>query len=547
MVTPFRFLLKNKKTMKFTELELNKQLLDAINEIGFSEMTPIQEKAIPEGLKGKDITGLAQTGTGKTISFLVPIIQKILSEDSIGPSALILAPTRELVLQICEEAKRLLKFTDKKIATIIGGTGYKEQEKELSENSDIVVATPGRLIDHIKSGKLKLKNIKFFVLDEADRMFDMGFIKDIRYVMKQCPPEKQVLLFSATLSYYVIRLATEYLKDPVEIKIESDKIVTDNIEQSLVHLGRDEKIPYLINNILNDKEEGLGIIFTNLKVMVPEIVNTLRRFGIPVTGISSLLDQKKRIRLLKDFKLGKYKFMVATDVASRGIDVDNIKVVYNFDLPGDIENYVHRIGRTARAGKKGRSISFCSERDYEELDKIEKFIGNKLKSMEVNENELKLPVGNFEKFVPQGESDSADFMETKSKFKDNNFKNKNSSKREPAGQKNSSYKKQGKFRQDKPKKEYIHPVDEAMNLLQKADSVLEKEKGKTKPFQKQQQNRKPNPDFKKDYTKIETSDLPPKNEYDKSKRNLFDINDYKEEDKRKKTIWSRLKSIIGLN
>ena len=548
MVTPFRFLLKIKKTMKFTELELNNLLLDAIKEIGFSDMTPIQEKAIPEGLKGKDITGLAQTGTGKTISFLVPIIQKILTENKVGPTALILAPTRELVLQICDEAKRLLKFTDKKIATIIGGTGYKEQEKELSDRADIVVATPGRLIDHIKSGNLDLKNIKFFVLDEADRMFDMGFIKDIRYVMKHCPPEKQVLLFSATLSYYVIRLATEYLRDPVEIKIESEKIVTENIDQSLVHLGRDEKIPYLINNILNDKEDGLGIIFTNLKVMVPEIVNTLRKYGIPVTGISSMLDQKKRIRLLKDFKLGKYKFMVATDVASRGIDVDNIKVVYNYDLPGDIENYVHRIGRTARAGKKGRSISFCSERDYEELDKIEKYIGNKLNSLTVKDTELVLPVGDFEKFVPSGESDSGEFIDKKKKQKDSNFKNSKNSKRDAfnSNKKTFSQNKPGKFKQEKPRKEYVNPVEEAINLVQKADSVLEIEKGKNKQFNKTPNERKPRQEHRKDFEKVNNFEPTSNSNYDKTKRNLFDINDHKQDEKKSKSLWSKLKSLIGL-
>jgi ATP-dependent RNA helicase RhlB len=532
--------------MKFNELSLNKNLQAAIDDIGFSEMTPIQELAIPEGLKGKDITGLAQTGTGKTISFLVPIINKIYEENLSGTIALILAPTRELVLQICDEAKRLVKYSDIKVATIIGGTGYKEQEKELSQKSAIIVATPGRLIDHIKSGNLDLKSIKFFVLDEADRMFDMGFIKDIRYVMKYCPADKQVLLFSATLSYYVIRLANDYLRDPVEIKIEHDRVVTDNIEQSIIHLGRDEKIPFLVNKILKDNDEGLGIIFTNLKVMVPEIVNTLRNYGIAITGISSMLDQKKRIRLLKDFKLGKYKYMVATDVASRGIDVENIKVVYNYDLPGDIENYVHRIGRTARAGKKGKSISFCSERDYEELEKIEKFIGNKLNVTEVDESDLKLPLGEFQRFIPHGESDSAEFLDRKKNSKENfNNKNNRNNKKEKVHSK-GKFKKDFKDKNERPKKINLNPVDEALSLLQKADSVLEIEKGSVKKsFKPKFEKKSKSEDISKEIYKPKEKSAE-SNNYDKSKRNLFDINDVKKDDNKRKSIWGKLKSLLGL-
>ncbi|MCB1180280.1 MAG: DEAD/DEAH box helicase, partial [Leptospiraceae bacterium] len=377
--------------MKFEELEIHESLKNVIQKIGYTDLTPIQEKAIPVALTGKDLTGLAQTGTGKTFSFLVPIIHTLFTEKPPGPIALILAPTRELVIQIAEEARKLLQGSDYKVSTIIGGTGYKEQEKEISENTELIVATPGRLIDHIKSGILNLSKIRYFVLDEADRMFDMGFIKDIRYVMKKCPPEKQVMLFSATMSYYVIRLASDYLKDPVEVKIDTDTIVTENIDQKLVHLARDEKMAYLINSIKKENIEGLGIIFTNLKVMVPEIVNVLTKAGIRITGISSMLDQKKRIKLLKDFKLGKHQFMVATDVASRGIDVENIDIVYNYDLPMDTENYVHRIGRTARAGKQGISISFCSERDYTELEKIERFLDYKIPVIPVDEEMLIIP------------------------------------------------------------------------------------------------------------------------------------------------------------
>ncbi|MBP7284147.1 MAG: DEAD/DEAH box helicase [Leptospiraceae bacterium] len=544
--------------MKFEELKINENMLRVFNEIGYVELTPIQEKSIPFGLEGRDITGLAQTGTGKTLAFLIPIVNKILNENPEGPVALILAPTRELVMQICDEARRLLKYSDKKVSTIIGGTDYKEQLQDIEDKTEIIVATPGRLIDHIKSGKLSLANISFFVLDEADRMFDMGFIKDIRYVMKKCPDNKQVMLFSATLSYYVIRLASEYLRDPVEVSIASDTVVTENIDQKLIHLGRDEKLPYLVNMILNDTEEGLGIIFTNLKMMVPDIVSRLSRFGIPATGISSLLDQKKRVRLLKDFKFGKYKYMVATDVASRGIDVDNIKVVYNYDLPMDTENYVHRIGRTARAGKKGRSVSFCSERDYAELEKIEKFLGNKLDTMQVEEAYLKFPQGDFTPFIGEKLKGEINPNQTNKPNRNSNYKGKNSfppkkrdensfpPKRREEGAREDKFKKD-KFKKAKPahfKKEPINPLEEAKLYLQKADSVLGSEKPKAviHPSKKETHI---NQKEKVHRVKPQKPYEPKKENYDKSKRNLFDINETNHEVKKPVSIWKKIKSIFG--
>ena len=259
-----------------------------------------------------------------------------------------------------------------------------------------------------------------------------------------------------------------------------------------------------------------------------------------------MLDQKKRIRLLKDFKLGKYKYMVATDVASRGIDVEKIKVVYNYDLPGDIENYVHRIGRTARAGKKGKSISFCSERDYEELEKIEKFIGNKLNVTEVDENDLKLPKGEYQRFIPHGESDSVEFLDRKKSTKDNyNNKNNRNNKKDKIQHK-GKFKKEFKDKIERPKKQNINPVDEALSLLQKADSVLQVEKENLKkPFkQKQERKIKTAESNKNIYIPKEENNV--NSIYDKSKRNLFDINDIKKDDNKKKSIWGKLKSLVGL-
>ncbi|MCZ8158004.1 MAG: DEAD/DEAH box helicase [Leptospira sp.] len=383
--------------MKFTELPFHEKIHQALEKIGYSELTPIQEKSIPFAMEGKDVTGLAQTGTGKTMAFLLPTLHRLLSstEEEPIPYALVLAPTRELTIQIAEEAKKLLQFTEFGVATIIGGTDYRSQEEALGNKACIIVATPGRLIDFVKNHGLSLDAVKVVILDEADRMFDMGFVMDLKYIFHKCKNRKQSLLFSATLSYEVVRLASKYLIDPIEVHINPEKVITERIDQTLLHLGRDEKLPYLVNSLLNYPIEGLGIIFTNYKMNIPKIVSTLRKYGVTATGLSSELDQKKRIRLLRDFKAGKYKYLIATDVASRGIDIENIDVVYNYDLPQDAENYVHRIGRTARAGRKGSSIGFCSETDYTELERIEKYLNSKLPVAEVKEDYLSFPQGDF--------------------------------------------------------------------------------------------------------------------------------------------------------
>ncbi len=385
--------------MKFTELEIHPDLMRAIDELGFTDLTPIQEKSLKPALDGRDIAGISQTGTGKTVAFLLPILHRIMTEDLAAPAALIIAPTRELCLQISEEAEHLTKHHPISVCAVYGGEGYERQEARLRENPAVIAATPGRLIDYIRQGKLNMGNLKFLVLDEADRMFDMGFIRDIRFIMKRAPEGVQTMLYSATLSYYVIRLAGEYMKDPEEVRIEAETVAIDKIEQQLLHLGRDEKRNYLANQILR-AENPRAIVFTNLKIMVPNIVNNLRAFGIAAVGISSLLDQKKRVRLLKEFKLGKFSVLVATDVASRGLDVDDVTHVFNYDLPMDGESYVHRIGRTARAGKSGISISYCSESDYEALPKIERYLGQKIPVIPLDETMLGRPPGEF---VPFGE------------------------------------------------------------------------------------------------------------------------------------------------
>ncbi|TGK02634.1 DEAD/DEAH box helicase [Leptospira langatensis] len=552
--------------MKFEELNLEPNLQKAIQEAGFVELTPIQEKAIPPGIEGKDVTGLAQTGTGKTVAFLVPTIHTILSKGIQGISTLILAPTRELVIQISEEAEKLLKHTDYRVVSIIGGTDYKTQNRDLEGLNGLIVATPGRLIDLARSGTANLDKVEFFILDEADRMLDMGFINDIRWLLHKCKNRKQTLLFSATLSVEVMRLAYRFMNEPVEIQINPDKLITERIDQKLVHLGREEKMPYMVNSILGQAMEGQGIIFTNFKANIPKIVYSLRKYGIPITGISSDLDQKKRLRLMRDFKSGKFKFMVATDVASRGIDVENIEVVFNFDLPQDTENYVHRIGRTARAGRVGRSISFCSESDYVELEKIEKYLKQKIDVIPVEEETLIFPSGEFQVFVGGDAFDNAPVERNgnRGQGRDWNSKKprKDFSQNGGRGEKNwnrdsRDNRREGQGRDSRPGKQRSGgkqrpeaAIQEAQEFLQKADNVFGssgdrkdknfKNKKKGKPRQDQQRSGAQASNHRPDKRQNQNK------EYDRKKRNLFDINESRKgPGKKKESIWKKIKSFFG--
>jgi ATP-dependent RNA helicase RhlB len=513
--------------MQFTELNLTQTLQENLKNSGFVQLTKIQEQSIPFGLAGRDIAGLAQTGTGKTLAFLTPSVQKILTvkpENGL-PMILVLAPTRELVLQISGEAVKLLAGTGYGVATIIGGTDYKSQEVELGNNPGVLVATPGRLIDFVKSRNLDLSQVKNVIIDEADRMFDMGFVQDLKYIFHKCKDREQTMLFSATLSFEVIRLAYKYLNDPIEVQVDPDKIISERIEQKLYHLGRDEKITYLTNLIIADKMQGLGIIFTNYKSNISHIIRTLHKFGISTAGLSSDFEQKKRIRLLKDFKLGKYKFMVATDVASRGIDVENIEVVYNFDLPMDSENYVHRIGRTARAGRKGRSISFCSESDYSELERIEKYLKAKIPTEAINEDYLVFPKGEFTPFetddpalIKSLEEKSSSRPPSKGNKRDRDRKPANNSKNFPSSKPKEYPRKEREFRSKTE-------TNEKSGIPTKQSSY-----GKNERYSKTQKSYQKEMSFNKD----------------KSKRNLFDIEETnKNTNSKKKSIWSRFKKLFG--
>ncbi len=365
--------------MQFQELSLNTYLLEKLQSLGFQEPTAIQTATIPLSLQGKDLIACAKTGSGKTLAFLLPVLDYLIqhkSDENQNPRALVLAPTRELAVQISEEAEKL-SGSEVAIATLYGGVDYDLQRKNLSNKPKLIIATPGRLLDFLRNKEIYLGDVVRVVLDEADRMLDMGFIDDVKKIMASTSENRQVLLFSATIDYSAIYSVWNYMKEPEEILINPELIDHEKIIQSVLHLSRDEKLPYLIQFLEHNELEPV-IIFSNSRRYVDTIVNNLNYHSIPAQGLSSTVNQKKRLRILEDFKENKFRILVATDVASRGLHVEDIKLVINYDIPQDPESYVHRIGRTARAGKSGEAISICSEHDYDFLEKLERYLKYKL-------------------------------------------------------------------------------------------------------------------------------------------------------------------------
>lgn len=371
--------------MKFTELNLPEPVRKGIEQVGFVDLTPVQEESIPLALLGKDVAAQAQTGTGKTAAFLISLFTRLLqSEARTGedPRALIMAPTRELVVQICEDAKGLGAFCPFVIQPIFGGVDYDKQRQALKSGVDIIVATPGRLIDYAKQKAFSFNRIEMVVIDEADRMFDMGFIKDLRFILRRLPAfeKRQTMLFSATLSHRVLELAWEFMDLAERVQIAPEQVTAERVEQILYHVGRGEKFPLLLG--LLKKEEGFErvLVFVNTKREGEFLAERLKVNDFRAAVISGDIPQKKRMRILEDFKEGHLTFLVATDVASRGIHIDGVTHVINYDLPQDAEDYVHRIGRTARAGALGKAISFADEDLVFHLPDIEEYIGRKIPS-----------------------------------------------------------------------------------------------------------------------------------------------------------------------
>lgn len=389
--------------MKFTELNLPEEVLKGIEAVGFTDLTPVQEESIPLALQGKDVAGQAQTGTGKTAAFLISLFTRLLRnprETGSDPRALILAPTRELVVQIVEDAKGLGAFCPFKVQAIFGGVDYEKQRQALREGVDVIVATPGRLIDYARQKVFSFRNVESVVIDEADRMFDMGFIKDLRYILRKLPPfeKRQTMLFSATLSPRVMELAYEFMDLAERVRIEPEQVTAERIEQILYHVSRREKFPLLLGLMRSEENPGRVLLFVNTRKEADHLTERLKANDFKAAVISGDIPQNKRMRILADFKEGRLNFLVATDVASRGIHVDNVSHVINYDLPQDPEDYVHRIGRTARAGAGGKAISFADEDLVFHLPEIEEFIGRTIPSAMPEEENF---VWNYKRSVPR--------------------------------------------------------------------------------------------------------------------------------------------------
>ncbi|HDN69510.1 MAG TPA: ATP-dependent RNA helicase RhlB [Gammaproteobacteria bacterium] len=386
----------------FSSFSLSDKLMQGIEDSGFSMCTPIQAETLPVALAGKDVAGQAQTGTGKTAAFLVAVYNHLLTHEADEhrkvnqPRALILAPTRELAIQIHSDARVIGRHTGLKPVLAYGGTGYEQQRDEITAGVDILIGTPGRLIDYFKQHVYNLKMAQAIVLDEADRMFDLGFIKDIRYLFHRCPPPEQRLglLFSATLSHRVQELAYEHMNNPVHISVEPEKVTADRVRQVLYHTSNEEKIPLLVG-LLSYGDSRRSIVFVNTKRTAERVWSYLEGNEIKCAVLSGDVPQTKRQRLLKEFQEGKLPVLIATDVAARGLHVPDVSHVFNYDLPQDAEDYVHRIGRTARVGKDGDAISFACENYVYSLPEIEAFIGHKIPVEAVTDDciaELKPPV-----------------------------------------------------------------------------------------------------------------------------------------------------------
>ena len=372
-------------TLAYTSLPLHPLVMRGVVDAGFTLCTPIQAQTLPAALTGRDIAGQAQTGTGKTAAFLVALYQSLLEKPaapgraSTSVRALVVAPTRELAVQIHKDATIIGRHTGLPLAVVFGGTDYEKQRRQLADGIDVLVGTPGRIIDYLKQGVYDLRHAQVLVLDEADRMFDLGFIADIRYILRRLPPpdRRQSMLFSATLSQRVLELAYEHMNNPELVRIEPDKVTIDRVRQAIYFPSMPDKIPLLVY-LLRESEAHRTMVFVNTKRMAERLEAWLRANGFHAQAISGDVPQPKRLKFLRQFHEGELAVLIATDVASRGLHIPDVSHVFNFDLPQDAPDYVHRIGRTARAGADGDAISFGCEEYAISLPDIEAFIGHKI-------------------------------------------------------------------------------------------------------------------------------------------------------------------------
>lgn len=385
-------------TTKFSSFDLPAELLQGIEESGFSYCTPIQKESLPFALQGKDIAGQAQTGTGKTAAFLVAAYVHLLKNPAAEarkknqPRCIILAPTRELAVQIHKDAEMIGKYTGLKHVAVYGGTGYDTQKQAIIDGVDLLIGTPGRIIDYFKQGVFDLKQIQVLILDEADRMFDLGFVDDIRYLIRRMPDSSKRLsmLFSATLSHRVNELAYDHMNDPQEVIIKSENVTADRVTAEVYYPAMDEKIPLLLG-LLASRDESKIVIFINTKRVAEKIDAYFKTNEVNGAMLSGDVPQVKRTRIMEDFSAGKIRALVATDVAARGLHVEDVGLVINYDLPNDAEDYVHRIGRTGRAGASGVAINFACEDYAMSLPDIEQYIGQKIEVSKITNEMLLSP------------------------------------------------------------------------------------------------------------------------------------------------------------
>jgi len=379
--------------IKFSDLNLDKKVLKAVEETGYETPTPIQAGAIPPALEGRDVLGIAQTGTGKTASFTLPMISLLKRGRARArmPRSLVLAPTRELAAQVAENFDAYAKHTKLTKALLIGGVSFKEQDALIDRGVDVLIATPGRLLDHFERGKLILSDVKIMVVDEADRMLDMGFIPDIERIFGLTPFTRQTLFFSATMAPEIERITNTFLSNPEKIEVARAATTSENIKQGVVMFkaSRKDREGSEKRKLLRDliESEGAecrnGIIFCNRKVDVDIVAKSMKKYGLDASPIHGDLDQSHRMRTLEGFRDGSIRFLVASDVAARGLDIPNVSHVFNYDVPSHAEDYVHRIGRTGRAGKKGTAIMICVPRDEKNFEDIERLVEMEVPRIEV--------------------------------------------------------------------------------------------------------------------------------------------------------------------
>ncbi|MEW5835473.1 MAG: DEAD/DEAH box helicase [Pseudomonadota bacterium] len=382
----------------FTNFDLHPLLAQGLADAGFTRCTPIQELTLPVALTGRDVAGQAQTGTGKTCAFLVAMMNRLLTQPAAAdrkdsdPRALVIAPTRELAIQIDKDARNVGRHTGLKTALIYGGVDYDKQRQQLKDGCDIIIATPGRLLDYYKQNVFGLGSVEVMVIDEADRMFDLGFIKDVRYIFRRLPSreQRQVLLFSATLSHRVLELAYEHMHEAEKLVVETDNVTADRVRQVVYFPAKEEKMPLLLN-LLERTQAERSIVFVNTKAAAERITDRLKRQGYRVGALSGDVPQLKRQKLLQRFQDSQLDILVCTDVAARGLHIPAVSHVFNYDLPQDAEDYVHRIGRTARLGAEGDAISFACDLYAMSLPDIEAYIGQKIPVATVDPELLVMP------------------------------------------------------------------------------------------------------------------------------------------------------------